>query len=150
MINKVILIGKIQESNLRFTNEGLAVLKFVLRTWEGQKGEFHRITYFDPEAERAYRYNELFNGDFNGYVYVEGKLSYQTYTGKDGLIRRTVDIIARNIRLISANPKNGKSEEQTTPTPNEKKNEEKNEEKNISLTEEIENEFTINEDDLPF
>ena len=145
MINKVILIGKIQESNLSFTNEGLTVLKFVLRTWEGSKTDFHKITYFDPGAEKAYKYNELFNDkNFNGYVYVEGKLSYRTFTGRDGVNRRVVDIIARNIRIIPTSPKNGTSG-------GEIKDEKPEKQKLLETsTEEIEHELEINEAELPF
>lgn len=107
MINTVILIGKVHESRIHFTDEGLCVLRFILRTWEG-KSEFHKIVYFDPTGEKAYKYNEKFNDSgFNGYVYVRGRLQYRSYTGSDGVKRRIVEVVARNIVLIDPIPKNG-------------------------------------------
>lgn len=111
MLNKVILIGKVQEVQVTFTDEGLARLALTIRTWQGKTSEFHKVVFFDPTVERAYKYYEILKDkNYNGYLYVEGKLNYRTYQGQDGVKRKYVSIIARQIRFI--NPTiNGESSE---------------------------------------
>jgi len=118
MLNKVILIGKVQEVQVTFTDEGLARLVLTVRTWQGKNSEFHRVVFFDPTVEKAYKYYEILKDkNYNGYVYIEGRLNYRTFQGQDGIKRRIVSIIARQIKFISppANGHNGhegeKSEE---------------------------------------
>jgi len=111
MLNKVILIGKVQEVQVTFTDEGLARLVLTVRTWQGKNTEFHRVVLFDPTVERAYKYYEILKDkNYNGYVYVEGRLNYRTFQGQDGIKRKSISIIARQIRLISP-PSNGQAEE---------------------------------------
>lgn len=119
MLNKVILIGKVQEVQVTFTDEGLARLALTVRTWQGKNSEFHRVVFFDPTVEKAYKYYEILKDkNYNGYVYIEGRLNYRTFQGQDGIKRKIVSIIAKQIRLLSP-PSNGETSatREETPSP---------------------------------
>lgn len=109
MLNRVILIGKVQRAETDFTPNGTVVLKITLRTWDTPETQFHHLVFYDSEGDKAYRYAEILNSpDFDGYLMAEGQIRYRTYTAKDGTNRRLTEIVVRNIKLIS--PRNGKNE----------------------------------------
>jgi len=117
MLNKVILIGRVYDVQVSFTDEGLARLVLVVKTWYGKTSEYHRVVFFDPTVEKAYKYYEILkDGNYNGYVYVEGRLNYRTYQAQDGSKRKVVSIIARQIRILNP-PSNGETlaKEETQP-----------------------------------
>ncbi len=143
MFNKVLLIGKAYQVETRYTDEGLAILTMKLATWDSPQAQYHRIVYFDPTGEKAYRYSEILNNsEFNGYLLIEGQLRYRIYTAKDGTKKRTTEIVAKTIKILSPKEKEKKEE----------KEKEKKEIKETLVTEDIiEEEFTeINDSDIPF
>jgi single-strand DNA-binding protein len=97
-MNKAILIGNLtRDPELRYTPEGTAVCTFGIatnRTWmtnDGQKKEdvqYHRIVAWQKLAELCAKI--LTKGSK---VYLEGRIVYRTFTGKDGLERNVTEII---------------------------------------------------------
>lgn len=97
-LNKVLLIGNLtRDPELRYTPEGTAVCTFGLatnRSWvtnDGQKKEevqYHRIVAWQKLAELCAKI--LSKGSK---VYIEGRIVYRTFTGKDGQERNVAEII---------------------------------------------------------
>lgn len=105
-LNKVQLIGRLtRDVELRTTPSGQTVATVGLatnRTWNDKSGqkqeksEFHNIVMWGRLAEIAGQY--LTKGQE---AYFEGRLETRTYTGKDGVEKRTTEIIAENMQMGS-------------------------------------------------
>jgi single-strand DNA-binding protein len=103
-VNKVILVGRLtRDPEIRTTPSGQTVTSIGLatgRTWNdksGQKQEkttFHNVVFWGRAAEVAGQY--LIKGQE---VFIEGRLDTRTYTGKDGVEKRAVDIIAESFQF---------------------------------------------------
>lgn len=97
-VNKVILIGNLtRDPELRYTPEGVAVCTFGVatnRSWltsDGQKKEevqYHRIVAWQKLAELCAKI--LIKGKK---VYLEGRITYRTYTGKDNQEKNITEIV---------------------------------------------------------
>ena len=97
-LNKVMLIGNLtRDPELRYTPEGTAVCSFGMatnRSWvtnDGQKKDevqYHRIVAWKKLAELCAKI--LTKGKK---VYIEGRLTYRTFTGKDNQERTITEII---------------------------------------------------------
>ncbi|HOW60852.1 MAG TPA: single-stranded DNA-binding protein [Candidatus Moranbacteria bacterium] len=105
-LNKVQLIGRLtRDPEIRNTPSGQTVATVSIatnRTWKdksGQKQEktdFHNIVMWGRTAEIAGQY--LTKGQE---AYFEGRLETRSYTGKDGIERRTTEIIVENMQMGS-------------------------------------------------
>lgn len=105
-LNKVQLIGRLtRDPEMRTTPSGQTVATLSLatnRTWNDkagqkqEKSEFHNIVIWGRLAEIAGQY--LTKGQE---AYIEGRLETRSYTGKDGVERRTTEIIAENMQMGS-------------------------------------------------
>ena len=105
-LNKVQLIGRLtRDPELRTTPSGQSVATVGLatnRTWNDKSGqkqektEFHNIVMWGRLAEIAGQY--LTKGQE---AYFEGRLETRVYTGKDGVEKRTTEIIAENMQMGS-------------------------------------------------
>ena len=105
-LNKVQLIGRLtRDPELRTTPSGQSVATVGLatnRTWNDKSGqkqektEFHNIVMWGRLAEIAGQY--LTKGQE---AYFEGRLETRTYTGKDGVEKRTTEIVAENMQMGS-------------------------------------------------
>lgn len=105
-VNKVILVGRLtRDPEIRTTTSGQTVATIGMATnrfWTDKSGqkkdktEFHNIVVWGRMAEIAGQY--LMKGQE---AYIEGRLESRKYTGKDGLERRVVEIIAENLQLGS-------------------------------------------------
>ena len=105
-LNKVILIGNLtRDPELKYTPKGVAVCTFGVatnRTWttaEGQTKEdaqYHRIVAWNKLAELCGRL--LSKGRK---VYLEGRIVYRTFTGKDGVQRTVSEIVMNDFILFS-------------------------------------------------
>src|SRR4051794_15570798 len=105
-VNTVILIGNAtRDAELRHTKGGKAVAGLRLatnrqvKTADGarkEESQFHQIVCWDSLAETTSRYVK--KGDP---LYVEGRLSYRTYTDSDGQTRGAVEIVARDVQFLS-------------------------------------------------
>ncbi|EKE25785.1 MAG: Single-stranded DNA-binding protein [uncultured bacterium] len=105
-LNKVQLIGRLtRDPEIRTTPSGQTVATIGLatnRTWNDkagqkqEKSEFHNIVIWGRLAEIAGQY--LTKGQE---AYFEGRLETRSYTGKDGVERKTTDIVAENMQMGS-------------------------------------------------
>jgi single-strand DNA-binding protein len=173
-LNKVLLIGNLtRDPELRYTPEGTAVSTFGLatnRSWvtnDGQKKEevqYHRIVAWQKLAELSAKI--LSKGSK---VYIEGRIVYRTFTGKDGQERNVAEIIMDDF-ISWDNRKKSDLEDEGKIENNEKKVEKKessqsleenkkdegvnqlNDEQEIpsDLSSEINQTEDVNPDDIPF
>ena len=105
-VNKVILVGRLtKDPELRTTPSGQTVTSISLATnnfWTDKSGqkqektEFHNIVLWGKTAEVAGQY--LVKGQE---AYFEGRLQTRAYTGKDGVERRTTEIVAETMQFGS-------------------------------------------------
>ena len=105
-LNKVQLIGRLtRDPEIRTTPSGQTVTTIAIatnRTWNDkagqkqEKSEFHNIVIWGRLAEIAGQY--LTKGQE---AYFEGRLETRAYTGKDGVERRTTEVVAENMQMGS-------------------------------------------------
>lgn len=120
-LNKVQLIGRLtRDPEIRTTPSGQTVATVGIatnRTWKDKSGqkqekaEFHNIVMWGRTAEIAGQY--LTKGQE---AYFEGRLETRTYTGKDGVERRTTEIVAENMQMGSR-PQGGGGGSYNRPAP---------------------------------
>jgi single-strand DNA-binding protein len=104
-LNKVLLIGRLgADPELRYTTDGVPVATFNLATSETykdkggakqEKTEWHRVVAWRKLGEIAGEY--LKKGKL---VYIEGKIQSREYEGKDGVKRKTFEIIASEMKML--------------------------------------------------
>lgn len=104
-LNRVQLIGNLtRDPELRYTPQGTAVCSFGLatnRSWTTDTGErreeteFHRIVSWNKLAELCAQLCTK-----GRKVYLEGRLSTRTWTGKDGTQRTTTEIVIDDMILL--------------------------------------------------
>jgi len=109
-INKVQLIGNVgRETKTKYLESGVPVTTFSLATSEthrrkdGQRitsTEWHNVVLWRGLAELAEKYVK--KGDP---LYIEGKLHSRTWTDRDGNLRRTTEIVASNLIMLSPKAK---------------------------------------------
>lgn len=165
-INRVILLGNLtRDPELKYTPAGTAVCTFGVatnRTWttgDGQIKEdvqYHRIVAWQKLAELC---GKLLSKGRK--VYLEGRLVYRTFTGKDGVQRTVSEIVLDDFIVFSDGRRMATGDEtkldQTAtftaeqPDHNQTTNEEKPEEKDKNEPK-IENKTSedVNPDDIPF
>ena len=105
-INKAILVGRLtRDPEVRTTTSGQTVTSISLATnrfWKDKNGqkqdqtEFHNVVLWGRLGEIAGQY--LTKGQE---AYIEGRLTTRKYTGKDGIEKRTTEIVAENMQLGS-------------------------------------------------
>ena len=106
-LNKVLLIGRLgADPELRYTADGVPVATFNVATSETRKDkngtkqektEWHRVVAWRKLGEIAGEY--LKKGRL---VYIEGKIQSREYEGKDGVKRKTFEIIASEMKMIGS------------------------------------------------
>jgi single-strand DNA-binding protein len=106
-LNKALLIGNLgKDPELRYTPDGLAILKFSIATSEyfndksGSKSEkttWHNIVAFGKMGQTLANY--LSKGK---QVFVEGRINSRSYDDKDGNKKYFTEIVATNIVLLGA------------------------------------------------
>ncbi|HLB51246.1 MAG TPA: single-stranded DNA-binding protein [Patescibacteria group bacterium] len=148
-LNKVILIGRLtRDPEVRTTSSGQSVTNIGLatnRVWNDKNGqrqektEFHTVILWGRLAEIAGQY--LTKGQE---TFIEGRLETRSYTGKDGVERRTTEIVAENLQLGSRPQGNRSATAAPTQTPAQQKEEEI---PTINLDEEKEE---VKIEDVPF
>ncbi len=109
-INKVQLIGNVgRETKTKLLESGVPVTTFSLATSEIHRRkdgsrvtstEWHNIVLWRGLAELAEKYVK--KGDP---LYIEGKLHSRTWTDKDGNLKRTTEIVASNLIMLSPRAK---------------------------------------------
>ena len=98
-LNKAIIIGNLgADPEVRYTASGMAVATFNVatkETWKDKNNskqdrtEWHRVVAWGKLGEQAGEY--LKKGRL---VYVEGRMQTREYEGKDGIKRKTFEIVA--------------------------------------------------------
>lgn len=120
MVNRVILIGNVgKDPEVRYLESGKVVAKFSLATnesykdksgeWQSQT-EWHNLVVWGAQAERA---ESIVKKGVQ--LYVEGKMTYQSYEDKDGIKRTLAQVRVNYFRITGK--KEGISHE--SPSPNE-------------------------------
>lgn len=104
-VNKVILIGRLgADPELRYTADGTPVATFRLATTETRKNkdgtrvdrtEWHRIVAWRKLGEISGEY--LKKGRL---VYIEGSIQSREYEGRDGVKRKTFEIVATAMKML--------------------------------------------------
>ena len=104
-LNKAMIIGRLgADPEIRHTADGIAVATFNVATSEvrkdrngnkQEKTEWHRIVAWRRLAEISGEY--LKKGRL---VFVEGKIQSREYEGRDGIKRRTFEIVADNMKML--------------------------------------------------
>ena len=112
-INKVILVGNLgNDPETKYTQGGMAITSVSLATTTVRKGrdggeatektEWHRVKFFGKLGEIAGEY--LRKGS---QVYVEGRISYDEFTGQDGVKKFFTDIIADEMQMLGGRGEGG-------------------------------------------
>lgn len=153
-LNRVELIGNLtRDPELKYTPTGTAVCTFGVATnryWttaDGQTKEetqYHRIVAWQKLAELC---GKLLNKGKK--IYVVGRLTYRTFTGKDNVQRTITEIVLDDFIIFGDGKKNG---EEDAPEPGESTGQAHEEPptstSDIQPTEDSKTEMT--EDDIPF
>ncbi len=105
-VNKIMLIGNLgNDPELRKTAKGKTVANFSLATSVNRKDEsgaekkdttWHRAVAWGKTAENAGKY--LHKGDR---VYLEGTLRARNYQDKNGVIRKSVEVMVERINYLT-------------------------------------------------
>lgn len=105
-VNKVLLVGRLtRDPEIRSTTSGQSVASISMATnrfWKDKSGqrqektEFHNVVLWGRLAEIAGQY--LTKGQE---AFIEGRMETRKYTGKDGIERRTTEVVAENMQLGS-------------------------------------------------
>lgn len=117
MVNKVFLIGRLgRDPEIRKVNSGTSVVNFSIATderWSDRSGErqqrteWHKIIAWGTLAETCAKY--LNRGQL---VFIEGKIQTQEWNDRDGNKRKTTEIIASSMQMLT--PRGGGSDEKPT------------------------------------
>jgi single-strand DNA-binding protein len=121
-LNCVQLIGNLtRDPELRYTGNGKPVCDIGLATnrqWKTESGEkkeeteFHKIVLWGKLAEIASQY--LRKGMK---AYFQGRIQTRSYTGADGTLKFTTEIIAEDMLMLSGDPSHRKAKEPPVPQP---------------------------------
>lgn len=106
-VNKAILIGHLgKDPEVRYMPSGEAVANVTLatsETWKDKSGvkqektEWHNIVFFKRLAEIVGEY--LKKGSL---IYVEGRITTEKWTDKEGKDRYTTKIVANEMKMLSS------------------------------------------------
>jgi single-strand DNA-binding protein len=157
-LNKVMLIGNLtRDPEMRYTPQGSAVCSFGIATNSsstsdsGEKKEyveFHNIVAWNKLAEICSKYLKK-----GGKVYVEGRLTTQSWQGTDGVKKQRTDIVINDMVMLDRKSDSTEAgtempeaqvapeEVSEKPAKKESKKEEKTEEPKVE---------EVNEEDIPF
>ncbi len=128
-LNKVMIIGNVgREPELRYTPDGTPTARFsvaVNRTWNTPDGErkeeteWFNVVTWRKLAERCSQY--LYKGQS---VYVEGRLQTRKWTDQQGMERKSVDLVAFDVRFLGKPKAAAGAGEEEIPMPGEETAEE--------------------------
>jgi len=114
-VNKAILIGHLgKDPEVRYMPSGEAVANVTLatsETWKDKSGvkqektEWHNIVFFKRLAEIVGEY--LKKGSL---IYVEGRITTEKWTDKEGKDRYTTEIVANEMKMLGGKSGGGSFE----------------------------------------
>lgn len=98
--NKLIAYGNVgRDPELRYTANGNPVCNFSLATSDGrgdkEKTTWFRVTFFGKQAEVASQYLQKGKP-----VYIEGRLTLDKYTDRDGKERYSLEVFGTELKLM--------------------------------------------------
>ena len=106
-VNKVHLVGHVgSDPEVRYTPSGTAVANLSLATNEVRRDkegadiestEWHRLVVWGKQAEFAGNYAK--KGQL---LYIEGRLQTRTWEDRNGVERRTTEVITETLTLLGA------------------------------------------------
>lgn len=121
-LNRVTLIGNLtRDPELKYTPQGTAVCSFGVatnRSWVTATGElkedvqYHRIVAWQKLAELCGKI--LTKGKK---VYLEGRITYRNYIGKDGVQRTITEIVLDDFVLLETSRRVSETPTSATPPP---------------------------------
>ncbi|MFA6016619.1 MAG: single-stranded DNA-binding protein [Patescibacteria group bacterium] len=153
-LNRIVLIGNLtRDPELKYTPAGTAVCTFSIatnRSWttnDGQTKEevqYHRVVAWQKLAELC---GKLLNKGRK--VFAEGRMTYRTFTGKDGVLRTIAEIVLDDFIVF------GEGRKMTEGVETDKKVETGTVSENVpakadETKSEAPKEETVNPDDIPF
>lgn len=147
-VNRVILVGRLgKDPEVRYTAEGTAVANFSLATDESftdragdkqTRTEWHRIVAWKRLAEVCGEY--LAKGKL---VYIEGTIRTRKWNDQNGTERKSFDIVASQLRMLSSNG-NGTKAKAESPKPATENSQ------RTAQVSEADNPFEADNSDVPF
>lgn len=151
-LNKVTLIGNLtRDPELKYTPAGTAVCTFGVatnRSWTTADGstkeevQYHRIIAWQKLAELCGKI--LTKGRK---IFLEGRLTYRTFTGKDGQQKSITEIVLDDFIVFSDGRRTVEGEVKETKQEVVEEKTDLEEKKETKTSEENE---TVNPDDIPF
>jgi len=119
MVNKIILVGRVgKDPVMRYTPGGAAQANFSMattETWKDKAGakqervEWHQIVAWQKLAEICGEY--VTKGML---LYIEGKISYRQWDGKDGTKHYITEIVAGVMKMLGGGQKKEDKPQETT------------------------------------
>lgn len=109
MVNKVILVGNLgADPDTRNTGTGKCVTELRVATTHGygdkEQTEWHRVVTWEKTAEACAKYLKK-----GSKVYVDGRIQSRSYDDKDGNKRYITEIVANDVKFLSAKGDGGSS-----------------------------------------
>ncbi|PJE62480.1 single-stranded DNA-binding protein [Candidatus Roizmanbacteria bacterium CG10_big_fil_rev_8_21_14_0_10_39_6] len=157
-LNKVALIGNLtRDPELRYTPQGTAVAQFGLATnrdWVTANGEkkeevqYHRIIAWSKLAELC---SQLLSKGSK--VFVEGRIVYRQFEGKDGTQKNITEIVMDNMIVLTPKSPTGQSTASDEDKPEEKKSKDALKGKKADDSAQVEENKTnedIDDEEIPF
>lgn len=154
-MNRVMLIGNLtRDPELKYTPAGTAVCTFGVatnRSWTTTDGstkeevQYHRIVAWQKLAELC---GKLLTKGRK--VFLEGRLTYRSFTGKDGQQRSITEIVLDDFIVFGDGKRTAGTETEVVKDEAHAPVEDKSEKKTESKKVEENVEETVNPDDIPF
>ena len=115
--NRVILVGRLtRDPELRATPDGLSVARFTLavnrvsRSDSGSVADFFDVVAFRQLAETVANYAAK-----GTLILVEGRLQTRSYTDREGVRRKSYEIVADTVRFLERRQTPAAATETATP-----------------------------------
>ena len=98
--NRVVLVGRLtRDPELRTTPDGMSIARFGLAVNRSSRND-SETDYFDVVAFRQLAETVANYTTKGTLVLVDGRLQTRTYTDREGVIRKVVEIIADTVRFL--------------------------------------------------
>lgn len=110
-MNKVMLIGRVgADPQVKYLDQGVCVAQLRLATTERgyvlqngtqvpERTEWHNCIFWRKQAEVVEKY--VHKGDR---LYVEGKIQSRDWTDRQGISRKSIDIVVDNMEMLTSRP----------------------------------------------
>ena len=110
-MNKVMLIGRVgADPQVKYLDQGVCVAQLRLATTERgyvlqngtqvpERTEWHNCIFWRKQAEVVEKY--VHKGDR---LYVEGKIQSRDWTDRQGISRKSIDIVVDNMEMLTTRP----------------------------------------------